>query len=537
MNHAFSWTEDGGLVELPTLGGHETSATDINASGVVAGSSSIAAGYDHAFTWTESDGIVDLGEGPTEPQTFATAINDDGMIAGSGYDRNSAQHALVWLPRSSTSPPGAPGKPVVAGGSGQATVTWAPADGNGSQIGSYTVIAQPGSHFVITRDASTTALISGLTDGTTYTFTVSAHTAAGDGPSSPPSDPFTPRDGAFGSSGTVTDQNGGTVSTSDGQATGYTTSVGVPAGTGGGTVDVTIDPNVTETPPAGYTFLDRQITIDSTANTDATHPLTITFEVGSLPSPATYADIAITRTEGNGTPQVVPACPAGDPPDLSSLSPPVCVRDRQPLNTDGTGAKISVLTASASTWNLAIAPVGITVRDAGYSPPTATAALGRGVLWTFTGTKVHSVTDAARLGSSGKRLFDSGAKTTGTFTRAFADAGTYVYRSSVRGDSMTGSICVPVIAGPSSGTRSSVFTLRWATGSLPAGYVEDVQMRFKPTGSNTWKAWSTWKSNQTGATATFTATKTGAYQFQARLRNKSTGSTSGYSPAGSITVS
>jgi plastocyanin len=205
---------------------------------------------------------------------------------------------------------------------------------------------------------------------------------------------------------------------------------------------------------------------------------------------------------------------------------------------NGTDAQFTVLTSKASAWNLApLPPANVTVRDTGYSPGSIQAVQAQRVQWTFSSTKSHSVTDAAKLGASGKPLFDSGAKTSGTFIYRFNHAGTYGYRSSVKGDTMSGSVGVPVLVSPSSGTKTTSFKITWSSAALPTGYVEDVQLRFKPAGSSTWKAWSTWKTNQTAATATFTTTKTGAYQFEARLRNKATGSASGYSPAGSITVS
>jgi probable HAF family extracellular repeat protein len=42
--HAFSWTPDGGMVELPSLGEPGTSAEAVNANGQVVGSSNTADG-------------------------------------------------------------------------------------------------------------------------------------------------------------------------------------------------------------------------------------------------------------------------------------------------------------------------------------------------------------------------------------------------------------------------------------------------------------------------------------------------------------
>jgi uncharacterized protein YjbI with pentapeptide repeats len=91
--------------------------------------------------------------------------------------------------------PSAPSKPsVTSGGSGKAEVSWtAPSDG-GSAITGYTVQASPGTA-TCTTASLTHCTVSGLTNGTAYTFTVSATNAAGTSDNSPASDSFTPAAG------------------------------------------------------------------------------------------------------------------------------------------------------------------------------------------------------------------------------------------------------------------------------------------------------------------------------------------------------
>ena len=93
--------------------------------------------------------------------------------------------------------PGAPTNVVASAGNGAATVTWtAPTDG-GSPLTSYTVTpyigsaAQPATT-VTGNPLATTATVSGLANGTTYTFTVSATNSVGTGPASAVSNPVTP---------------------------------------------------------------------------------------------------------------------------------------------------------------------------------------------------------------------------------------------------------------------------------------------------------------------------------------------------------
>ena len=86
--------------------------------------------------------------------------------------------------------PDAPTGVVATPGSHAATVTWsAPSDG-GSAVTSYTVTADPGGQSTTT--SSTSATLSGLSNGVPYTFTVTATNDVGTGPASAPSNVVTP---------------------------------------------------------------------------------------------------------------------------------------------------------------------------------------------------------------------------------------------------------------------------------------------------------------------------------------------------------
>jgi fibronectin type 3 domain-containing protein len=75
-------------------------------------------------------------------------------------------------------PPLAPGLVTVVRGSGQAEVRWTAADGNGSDVTGYTVLASPGGRSCVTTTALM-CVITGLTNGTEYTFAVSATSIVG----------------------------------------------------------------------------------------------------------------------------------------------------------------------------------------------------------------------------------------------------------------------------------------------------------------------------------------------------------------------
>ncbi len=106
------------------------------------------------------------------------------------------------IPRATV--PGAPSSVVAAAGQGQATVRWFPAQSGGAGITSYRVQAYVRGVAVPGKTCTQTApfmflpvdfgcVVTGLTNGTAYTFTVAAINSVGTGPNSLPSAPVTPQ--------------------------------------------------------------------------------------------------------------------------------------------------------------------------------------------------------------------------------------------------------------------------------------------------------------------------------------------------------
>ena len=88
--------------------------------------------------------------------------------------------SLASLPSPRVTPAGVPFAPDFASavrGDGEATVSWTASNGNGSPITSYTVVSTPDNKSCTTTGAS--CVVKGLTNGTTYTFLVSANNAVG----------------------------------------------------------------------------------------------------------------------------------------------------------------------------------------------------------------------------------------------------------------------------------------------------------------------------------------------------------------------
>ncbi len=78
------------------------------------------------------------------------------------------------------SAPSAPQNVVASGGNAQVTLTWsAPADNGGSSIQSYTITPSPAGTTMMTNGTTTTVTFTGLTNDTTYTFSVVATNATG----------------------------------------------------------------------------------------------------------------------------------------------------------------------------------------------------------------------------------------------------------------------------------------------------------------------------------------------------------------------
>jgi len=89
--------------------------------------------------------------------------------------------------------PTAPTAVTATAGDGQVAVAWtAPSSNGGSPIDSYTATASPGGQQCTRTTGPLTCSVTGLTNGTSYTFTVTAHNGVGTGPASAASPLVTP---------------------------------------------------------------------------------------------------------------------------------------------------------------------------------------------------------------------------------------------------------------------------------------------------------------------------------------------------------
>jgi hypothetical protein len=151
------------------------------------------------YTATCTPGPFSAG-GPASPLTVAGLTNSTpytcSVTATNGVG-TSAPSATLGVTPSNLTVPGAPIIGAATGGNAQATVTFtAPASNGGSAITGYTATSSPGG-ITGTGTASPIA-VTGLSNGTPYTFTVKATNAQGLGPASAASNSVTPSINQYG---------------------------------------------------------------------------------------------------------------------------------------------------------------------------------------------------------------------------------------------------------------------------------------------------------------------------------------------------
>ena len=150
------------------------------------GTLSAVSSADGGVTWTATFTPTANFYAATNVITLAnTGVTDAAGNAGSGT--TTSNNYVV----TTASVPGAPTSVAAVRGPGEAVVSFtAPVSDGGSAITSYTVTSSPGS---VTATGSTSPItVTGLTNGTSYTFTVAATNAVGTGSASSASSAITP---------------------------------------------------------------------------------------------------------------------------------------------------------------------------------------------------------------------------------------------------------------------------------------------------------------------------------------------------------
>lgn len=172
-----------------TISFADPGAQNFGTSPTLSASSSAGGGYVVTFT-SATPGVCTITSGGI--LTFVTAgtctINadqagDSSFLPAPQISRSFTVNAVV---------PGAPASPVATAGDTQASIAFvAPSNIGGSLITSYTVTVNPADVAPV-LGASSPIVVTGLTNGVAYTFTVTADNVAGTGPASVASNSITP---------------------------------------------------------------------------------------------------------------------------------------------------------------------------------------------------------------------------------------------------------------------------------------------------------------------------------------------------------
>jgi len=166
---------------------------------------------EHVYGWTAVNGgspitgytvtaaLLGATSGKTCHTTGATACTVTRLLNGDTYKVSvRASNAKGTGPPSIPIEviPGVPSSPIIYSvirHNAAVAVQWSVPTGNGSLVTGYTVTASPGGRACTTAgDGKTDCTVTGLTDGTPYSFTVAATNARGTGPPSAPSAFVTP---------------------------------------------------------------------------------------------------------------------------------------------------------------------------------------------------------------------------------------------------------------------------------------------------------------------------------------------------------
>ena len=344
--------------------------------------------------------------------------------ANATYNMTTANVTLtaIW----NVAAPGTPGTPTVSAGDGNATITVVAPTSGGAPT-SYTVTASPGGATCTVVSPATSCTITGLTNGTSYSFSTVANNATGSSSASPSSTAVSPA----GKPGVPT---GVTATIGNGSAT---VSLTPPSNTGGPAItSYTITAS-----PGGATCI---------ANAPATSCLVSPLDNGTAYTFTATAFNGVARSDSSTasasvTPATVPGAPTITSASSSS-SGSTTVNFSAPANNGG-----SAITGYTITSN----PGGFTCTAAANATSCAVTGLTDGVAYTFTAVATNAIGNSSSSGASS----------------SVTSAGAPSAPSSVTGSVGNGSSTITVSGASANGSAITGYTVQAydSTGSALSG--------------------------------------------------------------------
>jgi len=408
------------------------------------------------------------------PYYYVVSANNAGGVEGP----NSSQATGTPAP----TVPSPPTTVTAVAGNTQATVTFSGATANGSAITGYTVTSSPGG---FTGTGTTSPItVTGLTNGSSYTFTVTATNAVGTSAASSPSNSVTPN-----------------------IVPGAPTGVSATAGNGQATVTFTAPAPNGGTAITSYTVTSSPGGITATGTSS---PITVTGLTNG--TAYTFTVVAYNATGPGATSASSNSVTPAGPPTAPSTVTAVAGNTQATVTFSGATANGSAITG----YTVTSSPGGFT--GTGTSSPITVTGLTNGSSYTFTVTATNAVGTSSASGASnsvtpnivpgaptGVSAVGGNTQATVSFSAPASNGGTavisYTVTSSPGGITATGTSSPITVTGLTNGT-SYTFTVT-ATNAGGTGAASSPSNSVTPAGSPTAPSTVTAVAGNTQATVTF----------------------------------